>query len=160
MTTIYTSAEPLTTAFAAVLEADSTLSTLFPGGVFDSSDFDFSDAQWQWATEKGLVAANGVTLIPHLKIRWRDSEGYQTELAKLGAELESVEIYLHDNGNFTNINQGITRLKTLLHDSLFYPSDRAGCHLLMTFVSAEMPAVDYAQRPMRFVRFTNRHIRS
>jgi hypothetical protein len=94
-----------------------------------------------------------VTLIPHAKIRWRDANPIMPAFRELSAERQSVEVYVYDNLNFSSvIEPTLTALKSALHGTHFYSDDRAGARSRVIFISGELPAMEYGERPMCFMR--------
>jgi hypothetical protein len=139
-----------------------TTAVLLTGGVFDSDTIPqmTNSGGWDWATQNGLVAADGMTLIPHAKIRWRDANPFLGEYRHLRAQRQSAEIYIYDNINYSSvIEPTLIALELALHDTHFYTDDRAGAHCLITHVSGELPAMEYGERPMGFIRATFTQIR-
>lgn len=140
------------------LLASATASVL-TGGVFDANDTnDFDWGGWDWAKGQGLVS--NMKLIPHGKLRWQDSNAFQSEHPALGAERENVELYIYDQLGYAVIDQAIPLAKAALHNKLVENTDdRQLARVLMTFVSGEMMAEEYSNRPMKFMRFSITHIR-
>jgi hypothetical protein len=140
---------------AAIASATSSILT---GGIFDSNEIYGDDAVdgggYQWAIDQDLFDTDGVTLISHGIIRWRENNAYQIENPKLAAEREFFEIYLYQDMGYATIDAAKVAIKAALHDEILYPSDRGLAHLLYATFSIELKAPEYANKPMKFVRFS------
>jgi len=141
------------------LFAAATASVL-PGGVFDANDTNQRDwGGYDWAKEIGLIDDN-MQIVPHAKLSWKDSTAFQTEHPALGAERESVEVYVYDQLGYSTIDQAIPIVKQTLHNQFIQNTDdRQIAKAFFVFVSGEMMAEEYHNRPMKFVRFSIVHIR-
>jgi len=135
------------------LTGDATLMALLTGGVKDDSTVDYTGEGAKDAPRE----SDGVRLKPHAVINWSDSTAYDTY--KVGAELESVEIYFYQDMGYSTIESAINRTKVLLHDQYLLTDDRALAHLSQTFVSRGFRAEELGNAPCRFVRFSIVHIR-
>jgi len=147
----------------ATLKADvktaiaAATSAILTGGIFDSNeiyaDNDTDGGGYDWANGQGLYT-NGVTLVPHGIMRWRESNAYQVNSPKLAAEREFLEIYLYQNMGYATIDSAKVAIKAALHDQIFYPSDRGLAHLTFATFSTELKAQEYQWKPMKFIRFS------
>lgn len=140
------------------LIATATTSVL-TGGVFDANDTNQHDwGGYDWAKETGLVV--DMVLQPHAKLRWGNSNAHQSEHPALGAERETLEIYIYDQLGYATIDQSVKPIKDALHNKLIEGTDdRQIAKALYVFLSDEMVAEEYSNRPMKFMRFSVTHIR-
>ena len=143
-------------------------SAILPGGTFDANNT--NDYDWggtDWAKEQGLI--NTGIMMAHGKLRWQDSTPHQSDYPVLGAERESVEFYIHDQLGYATIDQAINAIvkpydeidsPNSLHNRLIENlDDRQIAWMVNTFISGEMMAEEYSNRPMKFVRFSITHRR-
>ena len=139
-------------AVVNLLLADSTLSALLTGGVFNAEDFSFDGG----GADEIPRAANGVHILPFAIVRFQDSTTVFPLKAR--AELQSVEVYVYDNVGFTTIDTAIARIKTLLNFTDVTADDRSLAYLHEPFTSKELDAPELAGVACKFVRFMNLHI--
>lgn len=144
----------LRASLKALLTADSTLSALLPGGIFEADDIDTpSDGGWRWAPKAG----DGLTLQAHAIIRWGDSVPFAA--FPISAEAETVSVFVYHDSSYAVLEQVISRLKTLLQNTYVSADDRQLAHVRLAFISGELPAEEYQRKPSRFVRFTVNQVR-
>jgi hypothetical protein len=140
---------------AAIASATSSILT---GGIFDSNEIYGDDAVdgggYQWAIDNDLFESDGMTLISHGIMRWGENNAYQSEHPKLAAEREFLTIWLYEDMGYEDIDAAKVAIKTALHDQYFYPTGRGLAHLLYATFSPELKAPEYANKPMKFVRFS------
>jgi hypothetical protein len=138
------------TAIAAATTA------ILTGGIFDSNeiyaDNDTDGGGYDWANGQGLFT-NGVTLVPHGIIRWREANAYQADSPKLAAEREFFEIFLYQDMGYAVIDAAKVAIKAALHELILYPTDRQLAHIQFATFSTELKAPEYAMKPMKFLRF-------
>jgi len=132
----------------STLEADATLMTLLTGGIRDSSVLDFTGEGASQAPRE----ADGITLKPHAVIRWGGSNPTGASY-KVGAEAESVEVYVFQDTSYDVIESAIIRIRQLLHDTYLNTSDRALAHVNKAHISGEMPAEELGNAACKFIRF-------
>lgn len=132
-------------------------SAILTGGVFDSNDIYDDDETdgggYDWANAKGLLT-NGVTLVPHGILRWGDNNAYQVNSPKLAAEREFLSIFLYADMGYATIDAAKVAIKPVLHDQIFYPTDRELAHFQFVMFSTELKAQEYQWKPMKFIRFS------
>ena len=141
------------------IEALSAFMAIMTGGVWLSDDIDTpAGGGMQWADDNGLIVANQI--IPHAIMRWKDSTPRQTNAPILGAELESLEIFMYAPlGGYSSIEAAANALKIGMNNVVFRTDDRYVVKCQFAFLSGEMPAEEYMMSPSRFMRLGFIHIR-
>lgn len=139
----------LRNVFRTTLEADATLTALLTGGIFDSSELDYSGEGAMQAPRE----SDGVQLKPHAVIRWKGSISIGPGI-KVGGEAETVEVYVYQDVDYDVIESAIIRMKYLLDDVYLTADNRALAHVNKDFMSADIPAEELGMASSRFVRFT------
>ncbi len=133
----------------SILSGDSALSSTLTGGVEDVNDWDIGDDGANDAPRDD----DGVTLLPHAKIRWRSADAFGP--FQIQAERQSVEIYVYQDNGYSTIDSAVRRIKALLHDKYLHDADdRLLVHLRHAFTSGELVAIEYGYAPMAFIRFS------
>lgn len=132
----------------SILQNDATLMALLPGNILDSADMDFTGQGASQAPRE----ADGITLKPHAVIRWSGSNPTGASY-KVGAEAESVEVYVYQDTSYDVIESAIIRIRQLLHDTYLSTSDRALAHVNKAHISGEMPAEELGNAACKFIRF-------
>lgn len=137
----------------SMLEDDSQLATLLPGGFFDAEDLDVSGESDADAPK----LAGGVLIEPHAVIRWGESTAYSAEAIE--AEVGNVEIYVYQQRGHATIDSAQTRIKQVLNRQLFFTDDRALVKLSLAMVSREIPAEEFGGASCKFSRYAVYQIR-
>lgn len=135
--------------FINTLEADTALMALLTGGVTDAADSDIDGG----GAADAPRAADGVTLLPHAKVRWRTANTLPVP-RQLGALRQTVEVYLYQDRGYDVIDAAALRLRDLLHDQYLTGASTKLNHVLFVTASGEIPAPEYLDKPSRFVRFS------
>lgn len=143
----------LRTAFKEALEADATLNALLPGGIFDAEEMDFTG---QGSTQIPRDPVDGITVLAHAIIRWRDDISYMPY--RLGAAQATVEVYVYQDTGYLVIEAAINRIRLTWHDRYLTADDQKIAHFSFVSKSGEVPAQSSAYPPARFIRFSIIHI--
>lgn len=143
-------------AFKTILTDDATLTALLTGGIKDASN----EPKGGFGLKDLAKELDGVRIQPFALIRWRDSVLLQPDMDVLSPEKESVEIYVYQDKGFATIESAVNRLKVLLHRQLISADDREFAYCHFEFVSGEVPAEEYDNASMKFIRFNLSEIRS
>ena len=99
------------------LEADSALTTLLTGGIFDASELDL-----EGLSPSDLPTDAVGRVQPLLLIRWR-GEGEKEVIGR--TERRTVELYLYDFAGYATIEAAKRRIKTLLDNQKIGSADDA-----------------------------------
>lgn len=138
----------LRTVFKTLLQNDAALLALLTGGVSDAADHDIDGG----SADSAPRAADGVTLLPHAKIRWRSAT--PLEPFALAPLRQTVEVYVYQHKGFTVIDAAVLRLRALLHNTYLQADDTKLNHVALVNTSGELPAPEYGNAPCRIVRFS------
>ena len=140
-------------AIINLLSADSTLSALLTGGVFNAEDFSFDGG----GSDEIPRQADGVLIDPFGIIRFGDSDKFGPRDVK--GRMQNIEIYVYDNVGYTTIDAAIDRLDALLDQVRITADDRQLAYLEYAHDSKELDAPELEGVACRFIRFMNTYIR-
>ncbi|MEL7435892.1 MAG: hypothetical protein AAFN11_18240 [Chloroflexota bacterium] len=130
-------------------------SSILTGGIFTSDDSrNASGGGYEWAREQGLV--NNTLMTAHGILRMGDATPYQTNAHHLRASLQTIELYMHaDYGNNALLESAIAPIEEAFPAGDVYAGDDRQLYaFLPIFVSGEIPAEEYQNRPTRMIRLS------
>lgn len=143
----------LAEAVTTLLNGDATLSALLTGGVFNAESFSFDGG----GADEAPYESNGILIQPFAVVRFREADVVNP--VKVGAEMQSVEVYIYDNVGYDTIESALSQIKSLLNFIDVVADDRSLAYFQCTHISSEIDAPELGNVPCKFIRFTNLQIR-
>jgi hypothetical protein len=148
----------LKTVFREQLETDATLTALLTGGVWDASELPVEGLA-AGSLPSGVLESDGIRVKPFAAITWRAATPFGADV--LGAERQTVEVYVYQQVGYDVIDAVLRRLKGRLHDQPLGASDHeALAWCLWAGDLGEMVAVELGQISMNRSRFEIRKMRA
>ena len=132
----------------ATLMADVELNSYLTGGIYDATTIDDRDGGMDWAPK----TPDKVRIAPFAFVRWKNAIAHQGNI-KLRAERQTVEIYLHEDFDFSTIDLAASRIKELLHDTYIRSNDTSSAYITYTGLFGEFKDESLNNTPMKFIRF-------
>jgi hypothetical protein len=135
------------------LEADTTLTNILTGGIFDASELDYGGESIGQAPK----GADGIAIAPHAVIRWRSGNQYGP--SKIKADTQTVEMYVYQDTGHDKIEQVLNHLRINYDDRYFTADDRALAHMMFAHIGGEFTADELGGIPGQFARFVVYQVR-
>lgn len=107
----------LTAKIRTALEADSALTTLVAGGIYDASELPREGLTLSNAVKLG----DGIRLATAIVLRWRASGMYQNQM--LSAERRLLEVWMYTDSDYSILEQVKARVKVLLDQQYWLTDD-------------------------------------
>lgn len=142
----------LRTATRNLLVADTDLMAILTGGVFDARQL----PQNGMTVDNLPHAANGITVLPFIVIRFRNSTG--KEIIRK-TERRFCEFFIYEHRGYQNIEQAKRRLKTLLDGKQVRADDAGICMFHWVTDIGEVPNDQLGFIPCELSRYYVDYVR-